>query len=39
MQVDIYSRLFRAYCAHERAKNPAFKKLWKSVMEYLQDDF
>lgn len=39
MQVDVYSRWFRAYIAHQNAKNPAFKKIWKSVMDYLQEDF
>ena len=39
MQVDVYSRWYRAYCAYQNAKNPAFKKIWQSVMDFHKKDF
>jgi len=39
MQVDVYSRWYRAYRAYQNAQNPAFKKIWMSVMNHLKEDF
>lgn len=39
MQVDVYSRWYRAYTAYNRAQNPLFKAYWLSVMDHIKKDF